>query len=219
MTIEEAIKSRHAVRAYTEEPISAEIGTLLNNEVEACNAQSGLHIQFITNDAKAFDCMMAHYGKFKNVKNYFALIGKKGDEQLDRKCGYYGERLVLLSQQLGLNTCWVAMSFKKNNERLQMADDEKLVCVIAVGYGETQGVGHKIKTYEDVCNEQSAPDWFKKGVEAALLAPTSLNQQRFKVELKDGKGIVTAKWGFYTKIDAGIAQYHFDITTNQESQI
>ncbi len=37
------------------------------------------------------------------------MIGKKGPT-LEESCGYYGERLVLLAQQLGLNTCWVAMT-------------------------------------------------------------------------------------------------------------
>ncbi|MEI3552822.1 MAG: nitroreductase family protein [Acutalibacteraceae bacterium] len=43
----------------------------------ACNQESGLHIQLVTNEPKAFDSFMAHYGKFKGVTNYLALIGKK----------------------------------------------------------------------------------------------------------------------------------------------
>lgn len=210
MTLEEAIRSRHSVRAYTEAPICQEAIAALQEEVAKCNQESGLHLQLITEDKKAFDCMMAHYGKFRNVANYFVVAGRKDDPQLERKCGYYGERLVLLAQQLGLNTCWVALTFKKN-ERMQLADGEKLVCVIALGYGNEEGRKHKIKTYNDVCDVNDATETFRKGVEYALLAPTSLNQQRFKITMKDGKGIVEPKWGFYTKIDAGIAQYHFDL--------
>ena len=210
MTIEEAIRSRHSVRAYTDAPLSTDAIAALQAEVEKCNQESGLHLQLVTEDKKAFDCMMAHYGKFRNVANYFVVAGKKDDPQLERKCGYYGERLVLLAQQLGLNTCWVALTFKKN-ERMSVANDEKLVCIISVGYGQDAGKSHKTKTYDDVCDLKEAPETFKKGVEYALLAPTSLNQQRFKITMKDGKGVVEPKWGFYTKIDAGIAQYHFDL--------
>lgn len=46
--------------------------------------------------------------------------------------------------------------------------------MIALGYGETQGVGHKIKSIEEVCNAcDITPSWFKRGVEVALLAPSS----------------------------------------------
>ena len=55
---------------------------------------------------------MAHYGKFSGVQNYIALIGRKNND-LDEKIGYYGERLALVAQTLGLNTCWVALTFGK----------------------------------------------------------------------------------------------------------
>lgn len=210
MTIEEAIKNRHAVRAYKDAPIAQDIVKRLREEVTACNNESGLHLQLVTNDKEAFNCLMARYGNFKNVANYFVLVGHKNDPQLDRKCGYYGERLVLLAQQLGLNTCWVSTSFKKSKEHMQINEGEKIACVIAVGYGETQGKGHKTKSISDVCSMELLSDTFRKGIEYALLAPSSFNQQRYKIEIVDGKGTVTPKWGLYTKIDAGIAQYHFD---------
>ncbi len=64
--------------------------------MKACNRESGLHIQLVTNEPKAFAGFMAHYGKFSGVTNYIAMIGKKGPG-LDEKCGYYGERMVLKS--------------------------------------------------------------------------------------------------------------------------
>lgn len=211
MTLEEAIKSRHAVRAFKKQPIDQTTVCTLEKEADTCCRESGLHLQLVTGDEKVFDCLMARYGKFRNVANYFVVAGPKDDPLLERKCGYYGERLVLLAQQLGLNTCWVTTSFKKNDERMQLAEGEKLVCVIAVGYGETNGKAHKTKSFDDVCSLKDVSNSFRKGVEYALLAPSSFNQQRYRITLKDGKGVVEAKWGFFTKIDAGIAQYHFDV--------
>ena len=78
---------------------------------------------------------MAHYGKFKGVTNYLALIGKK-ESSLEEKCGYYGEKLVLFAQELGLNTCWVAMTYSKIKTAFQVEKGEKLCIVIALGYGE-----------------------------------------------------------------------------------
>lgn len=84
---------------------------------------------------------MAHYGKFSGVTNYIAMIGKKGPT-LEETCGYYGERLVLKAQQLGLNTCWVAMTYSKIKSAFFTWQGEKLCIVIVLGFGETQGLPH-----------------------------------------------------------------------------
>ena len=211
MDLTEAIKNRHSVRQYEERAVEKEILNALQTEIEACNKEGNLHIQLVSNEPKAFDSFMAHYGKFSGVTNYIALIGKKGD-RLDELCGYYGERLVLKAQQLGLNTCWVAMSYKKVNGAFQINKGEKLTVVIALGYGKTQGVQHKSKPAEAVSNLNSnSPEWFKSGVESALLAPTAMNQQKFTLNLDNGKVTAKAGTGFYTKIDLGIVKYHFEI--------
>lgn len=217
MDLTEAIKNRHSVRQYEERTVEKEILNALQTEIEACNKEGNLHIQLVSNEPKAFDSFMAHYGKFSGVTNYIALIGQKGD-RLDELCGYYGERLVLKAQQLGLNTCWVAMSYKKVNGAFQINKGEKLTVVIALGYGKTQGVQHKSKPAEAVSNLNSnSPEWFKSGVESALLAPTAMNQQKFTLNLDNGKVTAKAGTGFYTKIDLGIVKYHFEIGADKEN--
>ena len=185
-------------------------------EIDACNQESGLHIQLVMDEPKAFDGFMAHYGKFSGVRNYIALIGKK-DSELDEKCGYYGERLVLKAQQLGLNTCWVAMTYSKVKTAFSIDEGEKLCVVISIGYGETQGIPHKSKTVSEVVKtDGEMPDWFKSGVEAALLAPTAMNQQKFMFMLDGNKVTVKAGKGFYTKLDLGIVRYHFEIGAGKD---
>ncbi|MBR1627366.1 MAG: nitroreductase [Bacteroidales bacterium] len=211
MEIKDAIKQRHSVRNYLDKPIEEEKVNILLKEIEKINKENDLNIQLVLNDKDAFDTMLAHYGKFTNAVNYFALVGKKCRD-LEEKCGYFGEKLVLLSQMSGLNTCWVALTFSKKKNRITINEDEKLVCVICVGYGATQGNNHKIKTFEQVTkNAQNSPLWFKDGVQAALLAPTSLNQQKFCFSIENNKVRVQRKWGHYTKIDLGIVKYHFEI--------
>ncbi|MGN1419164.1 MAG: nitroreductase family protein [Acutalibacteraceae bacterium] len=211
MNLMQAIQARHSVRAYKNEPIKEEIITELKGEIEACNKESGLHIQLITDEPKAFDCFMAHYGKFSGVSNYIALIGKKSAD-LDEKCGYYGERLVLKAQQAGLNTCWVAMSYQKIPSVFTIDKGEKLTVVIALGYGQTNGTAHKSKAANAVSNLcTNSPEWFKNGVDAALLAPTAMNQQRFTLTQSGNTVSAKAKPGFYTKLDLGIVKYHFEI--------
>ncbi len=211
MNLIEAIRARHSVRQYKNKPLEAEVISALQAEIDRCNQESGLHIQLVTNEPKAFDGFMAHYGKFSGVTNYIAMIGKKGSD-LEEKCGYYGEHLVLLAQQSGLNTCWVAMTYSKIKTAFSVAQGEKLCIVIALGYGETQGVAHSSKSFAQVAKaDGQAPDWFQKGVEAALLAPTAMNQQKFQFTLSGDKVSAKAGVGFYTKIDLGIAKYHFEV--------
>lgn len=217
MSITEAMKARHSVRQYKNQPISAETISALQSEIDACNNESGLHIQLVTNEPKAFDGFMAHYGKFSGVTNYIAMIGKK-ESELDEKCGYFGERLVLKAQELGLNTCWVAMTYSKIKTAFTVGQGEKLCVVIALGYGETGGIPHKSKGSSEVSKVDGVmPDWFKNGMEAALLAPTAMNQQKFLFTLDGGKVSVKAGMGFYTKLDLGIVKYHFEIGAGKEN--
>lgn len=212
----EAMKERHSVRQYEDRPLDQNAAAALQEEISACNREGGLHIQLVTNEPKAFDGFMAHYGKFSGVRNYIAMIGKKGPD-LEEKCGYYGERLVLKAQQLGLNTCWVAMTYSKIKTAFTVADGEKLCIVISLGYGKTNGVPHKSKSADAVAKADGTfPAWFKAGVEAALLAPTAMNQQKFLFTLDGNRVSAKAGFGFYTKIDLGIARYHFEIGAGKE---
>ncbi len=213
----EAMRARHSVRQYLTQPLEDAVCRALQAEISACNVSGKLHLQLVTNEPKAFDCLMAHYGKFSGVTNYIALVGTKS-KQLDELCGYYGERLVLKAQQLGLNTCWVAASYKKVPGALKIGAGEKLVAVIALGYGKTQGVPHSGKTAQKVSNmTDDAPDWFCAGVEAALLAPTALNQQKFTLTRSGTTVSAKAGRGFYTKIDLGIVKYHFELAAGREN--
>lgn len=209
MTLMEAMRARHSVRQYREEALRKEDAALLREEIEACNAESGLHIQLVCGEPKAFSGLLARYGKFSGVTNYIALVGKKGPD-LSETCGYFGERIVLRAQQIGLNTCWVAMTYSKVPSAFSAGEGEKLCAVIAVGYGKTQGSGHRVKSVREVTEgEPPFPEWFVSGVEAALLAPTAMNQQKFRFALHGNRVSATTGSGFYTKLDLGIVKYHF----------
>lgn len=217
MTTMEAMRARHSVRSYTDKSIPADVADILEAEIAACNRAGDLHIQLVKDEMQAFSGFMARYGKFSGVKNYLALVGKKGPD-LEEKCGYYGERLVLLAQSLGLNSCWVAMSYDKSKAACKLDAGEKLCIVVSLGYGATQGVPHKSKAAEEVMSAKGeVPAWFRAGVEAALLAPTAMNQQKFKFALEDGAVAASAGMGFYSKIDLGIAKYHFEVGAGREN--
>lgn len=224
MTLQEAIKARHSVRQYIDKPIEAEKIQQLQELIDAVNHEGGVHLQLVTDEPNAFSQGLAKYGKFSGISNYIAIIGKKGD---DVNLGYYGEKVVLLAQTLGLNTCWVGLTFSKQPDKYQVAAGEKLVCVVSLGYGANQGVQHpQKKGYEAYCKDARKapggyPEWFVGGMKAALLAPTAINQQKFEFVLHDG-GKVEAKTRFtmlngYAPIDLGIAKCHFEIGAGKEN--
>lgn len=211
MDILQLMKDRHSVRQYKNQAIEQEKRTEINQLISEINAESGLEMQVFYDEPNCFDSFMAHYGKFKGVSNYVAIIGTK---QQQEKAGYYGEKLVLKCQALGLNTCWVAMTHGKTKARIE--NGKKLLIVLSLGYGENQGVSHGSKSISKLCKTDEKADWFIKGMEAVSLAPTAMNQQKFLFELKND--VVTAKSfsGFYTKIDLGIAKYHFEAATGRK---
>ena len=236
MTIQEAIEARHSVRAYTGQPLAADVVEVLEEKIRELNEKGHLHMQLIRNETKAFQGKLAKYGKFRGVNDYIVMAGQKADD-LDERIGYYGEQLVLLAQTLGLNTCWVGLSYSKVPGTYVLDAGEVIEAYISIGYGETQGVSHKIKRVEQVSrsavrtlgSSKNASDitplWFRKGVEAALLAPTAVNQQKFFFEYipaRDGKPVrVLAKRNFsligFTQMDLGIAKCHFEIGAGKEN--
>ena len=168
-----AIESRHSVRQYIDKPLSDEVIALLQQRIAELNAESGLHIQLVTNEPQAYSNGWAKYGKFTGCSNYFVIAGKSEQADLAMCAGYYGEQLVLYAQHLGLNTCWTALTHGTIPNTFTLCDDEKVVIYIALGYGATQGVQHPQKKKDtDLSNILPGEDnWFAKGVRAAMLAP------------------------------------------------
>ena len=218
MTDEEAVRQRHSVRQYTDEPICKADRAALRDEIERCNAEGNLHMALVCDEPEAFAGGLAHYGSFRGVTDYVVIAGKPAAD-LDERAGYYGEKIVLLAQKLGLNTCWVALTFKKRLVRRTIAPGDKLAIVIALGHGSTQGAPHKSKAASAVSScPGTAPVWFDRGVELALLAPTAINQQKFRFELLDGgaqagmpRVKATTGFGSYANVDLGIAKLHFEL--------
>ena len=216
----EAIRQRHSVRRYTDQSIEPEKVAVLREAIGKYNSESGLNIQLVLEEPKAFASKLVTYGKFSGVKNYLVMAAPKGKEW-EEKVGYYGEKLVLLAQTLGLNTCWVGLTYKKIPGAFQLKDGDIVHCEISLGYGADQGVQHPLKPLEKFYEaDGEVPDWFKSGLEAALLAPTAVNQQKFKFFLHDVDK-VEARPLFsmigYTLIDLGIVKCHFEIGAGKEN--
>lgn len=225
MDLLQAIKERHSVRKYIDRPIEAEKVAAIRQFIDECNRESGLHLQLVTEEPLAFSTGLFSYGKFTGVTNYIALVApKQGDYR--EAIGYQGEKIVLFMQTLGLNTCWVGLTFKNIKDAYVLNPGEELKFVIACGYGEDGGVQHPQKKpithyYSDKRGTgDPLPDWFMRGMEAALLAPTAVNQQKFLFTLlPNGRVEAKAKFDFigYSHYDLGIVKYHFEVAAGKEN--
>ncbi|MBO4229838.1 MAG: nitroreductase [Clostridia bacterium] len=214
--LQDAMRQRHSVRRYLKADIPESTRLALESFVGEINGQSGLHVQILWDEPDCFASPLAHYGHFENCSHYLSMTGPKSMADLEEKCGYYGERIVLMAQSLGLNTCWAYLTHGKS--KAQICPGEREVIVIALGIGATQGVPHQGKTPREVSNlSDDSPDWFRRGIEAALLAPTALNQQNFRL-LRSGTEVTaeTTGLGPCLKIDLGIVKCHFELAAGRE---
>lgn len=211
MTELEAVTERHSVRNYLDKKIEPEKIEKIKAVIDECNREGDLHIQFVEYAGKTFNKLFNRFSGLGSAPSVIACVGERSDD-LDERIGYFGERIVLFAQTLGLNTCWAGM-FNKNNVNAEVGAREKLLMVIAIGYGKTQGNERKSKSADKVSSaEGEAPEWFGKAVSLALLAPTAINQQNFEIIL-DSKGAVSFidKGGPFSGVDLGIVKYHFDL--------
>lgn len=121
---------------------------------------------------------------------------------------------------LGLNTCWVGVSFSKITSAVEISKGEEYVAAISLGYGETQGVAHRSKSVEELCDGLGvAPSWFRRGVECAMLAPSTLNHQNFRFEYSCGRVKAVNRNSICSELDLGIAKLHFEIGSEKDGSI
>ncbi|MCR5509627.1 MAG: nitroreductase [Lachnospiraceae bacterium] len=217
MTDSEAIRARHSVRNYKPERIGEEIAGKLRDKIEELNRESGLHLQYIEDAGKTYNKLLNRTAGLDSAPSVIACVGREDIKDLDEKVGYYGEKLVLYAQDLGLNTCWAGI-FSRKKIPVAVDPGEKLVISIAIGYGENQGQEHRSKPVDQISQSaKERPEWFEKGVEMALLAPTAMNQQKFLIKLNEDESVeFIDKGGFFSKVDLGIVKCHFEIGSGRK---
>lgn len=212
------MKMRHSVRQYTDRKIEGEILEKLKAQLVSAEKKSGLRFELILNEQSAFDCMLAKKVGFKNAVNYIAVIGKKTFEN-EMKAGYFGTEIVLFAQEIGLNTCFVCGTYSRRKVKCELQKGEKILCIIAVGYGETQGTAHINCSIDKLCDFRGdMPPWFMKGMDYAMLAPTALNKQKFCFILRNRNEVkLISRGGSCKGVTLGIVKYHFEAGAGKEN--
>lgn len=216
----ETIRERHSVREYDGKPLSRAEFDALIAVVEECARESGLDIQLVGDNPEVFN-VIARFGLIRGCRTHVAFVvddAKVGDVAADEAIGYWGQKIVLAAQDMGLNTCWCALCSRKKSHAA-MAPGKKIRLIIAVGHGKTQGFSRKTKSVEALSSVEcaKAPAWFAAAMEAAQLAPTAMNNQNFKITLlSDGKTVrIDAPQSGLNVIDEGIVRCNFEIAANE----
>ena len=207
----DAIRQRHSVRQYKPDRIEDDKVALIKAKIHELNAEGNLHLQFIEDADKTYNKLFNKVAGLGSAPSVIACVGKD-TPGLDQRVGYYGEKLVLYAQTLGLNTCWTG-TFNRKNITADISEGERLVISIAIGYGKEPGKAHKSKSIDQLTESKGqTPEWFNKGVEMALLAPTAINQQKFLIKLNPDESVeFIDKGGVLSQVDIGIVKCHFEI--------
>lgn len=216
----ETIRERHSVREYDGKPLARAEFDALGAVVEECARESGLDIQLVGDNPEVFN-VIARFGLIRGCRTHVAFVvdgAKAGDVAADEAIGYWGQKIVLAAQDMGLNTCWCALCSRKKSHAV-VAPGKKIRLIIAVGHGKTQGFSRKTKSVEALSSVEcaKAPTWFAAAMEAAQLAPTAMNNQNFKITLlSDGKTVrIDAPQSGLNVIDEGIVRCNFEIAANE----
>ncbi len=215
----DAIKERHSVRNYKPDRIEDKKVKLIEEKIDELNKEGNLHLQFIKDAGNTYNKLLNRAMGLGSAPSVIACVGFD-DENLEQRIGYYGERLVLFLQEIGINTCW-AGTFNKKNIGADINENERLVISIAAGYGKDYGKPHKSKSEEAVIDARGErPYWFNRGVEMALLAPTAINQQKFVIKLNEDESVdFIDKGGVFSQVDLGIVRCHFEIGSERSFPI
>ena len=219
MTLQEAAAKRTSRRKYLEKPLDAQSVRILNEKIAAINRDEGLHIQLVLDGAKPFAGFRRSYGLLTGVQSFLALAGNPASPHWRERLGYFGELLVLEAQRLGISSCWVGGSYRKEDAVCDLREGESLTCVIALGYCPEKpsprerflcGVIHrKSKSAQDMSRaEADAPQWFHSGVQAVCCAPSANNSQPVLFRYRAGTATADVPSGGHD-IDLGIAKLHF----------
>lgn len=217
MTLEEAMRTRHTVRRYTDRKLPGDVLERLRERIRENNGKYGLAMTLVTENTEAFGPALRLF-LAKGVRNYLVLAGRD-TPGLDENIGYCGADIMLFAQTLGLNSWWVGGTYSRKGVRRNAAPEaEKILGLLALGYGATQGVPHKSKRAEEIAAyDGEAPEWFAKGAEALLLAPTALNKQAFTLRGEGRRVSLTCDNGIFSGVDLGIGKYHFELGAGKEN--
>ncbi|HJD38026.1 nitroreductase family protein [Blautia sp. An46] len=223
MNLYEAIFLRKSVRNYEMEPVSGEILQEVREfygEIEGLNP--GIHTEIsIIDNTKGKNRMMHILGV--KAPYYLAFYSEEKD-LTQMNAGYIMEQIALFLCTKGLGTCFLGGVKPRmgNNRR------GNLKFIIMLAFGKSKGsytrkaVDAKRMELKELCVYKEVPrQWMKQLLEAARLAPSSMNSQPWRFVVYDNRIHVFAKkhnmnhLGKFEELNFGIMFSHLMVVAEE----
>lgn len=195
MNLYEAIYVRKSVRNFNMDTLNPQIMDKIRNHYKELNGIFGN----ISTDYAILD-------NRKGQQKLLSLLGVKApyymafySEDTTRSLmnmGYLMEQMVLYMCSIGVGTCFLGTNRVKKN--LFEKDGKKLIAIVA--FGKSKGLHIRKQSearrlsLEELCIYKEVPrQWMKQLLEAARLAPSSMNSQPWRFVVYDNRIHVFSK--------------------------
>ena len=168
---------------------------------------------------------------FAGTFHYYVSISSEVNYLSQEYYGWYVEEIILLAAHLGLGTCWVAGTYKKEWLEDTALEGQRHDAIIPIGY-EMEKTPLKQRTIrktlvsrnkkpkkiiESDVDFDDLPEWIKEGLDAVIDGPSAVNLQPVSFSYKEG--ILRAHFdesvGRWEAVDFGIAKLHFHLAAGE----
>jgi nitroreductase len=204
-----AIQARRSRRKYEANSITASQLRQIKSICASFRPFEDARAVFLTQSPEdIFRGAIGAYGKIRGAPGFIAFIGDEESDTVHEHVGYTGEGIILELEAIGLNSCWVGGTFRPKivEQLFELGETEKVLAVTPVGKAPKKlsleerlmagfGITHKRKPLSKLTiglPPAQWPTWMMAALEAARLAPSSVNRQpwRFHVE-RDSIAVAT----------------------------
>lgn len=187
MNLYEGIFERHSIRHYRMEPIDTKV---INNILKYANQLENLSGNYQTSfRILTWQNVKKHLmGTFLVKAPYYLVLFSERSEAAMMNAGYLLGQIDLYMVSRGLGTCFC-------NEAKHLCESEdNLEPVMTIGFGKPErksygsGKGHKRLPLSEICMiKEDIEEEERCILEAARLAPSSINNQPWRMVAYDGK--------------------------------
>ncbi|HIQ95213.1 MAG TPA: nitroreductase family protein [Candidatus Limivivens merdigallinarum] len=201
MNLYEAIYSRRSVRSYRMEPIEQQT---LDGIPEFLKELEPLFPDIRTEIKILDNCTgRARIGGFCNVRApYYAALYTEEKEKCEMNGGYLMQQLALHLESRGLGSCFVGMAKKRDKELESQGMHFLILLAFGIPKNPHRSTDGEVKRYslEELCIFKEPPKaWVKEILEAARLAPSSLNSQPWRFVVYENRIHVFSKKPLHDK--------------------
>ncbi len=198
------VRKRYSCRTFDGKGVEKEKLDILKNKIEKINSELkeirfGIIDKRILKSKNFFS--RGTYGMFKGDIFYIVGAMKKNIPYGWEKFGFYMENLLMLAEDINLNTCWIGGVFDRKGfgSEIDVKDDEIVPAIVPIGYAAEKRTlrdkivrwsakGDKRKNSEDLFffGDFSTPisldnrKELKEILENVRLAPSASNKQPWR---------------------------------------